>query len=249
MIIENIRTIFFDAGFTLIRIRPSLGEVYARVAAQLGAPFSAERFQEVGIRVWNWERSPLHAPSLESSDAIERRFWWDYNRIIVRELEHEGLQVDFEPWFDAIFEIFGQPETWAPLDGAARTLGELNRRGYRLGVVSNWDSRLGRILDGLDLARHFRMVLTSARAGYRKPSPRIFAQALGRMEASAAESLHVGDSEEDDVAGALAAGLRAIRLKAGRRHAGCTAGSAASHVISALPELLDLLGTPEPRTC
>ncbi|MBN2492629.1 MAG: HAD-IIIA family hydrolase [Planctomycetes bacterium] len=248
MIIENIRTILFDAGFTLIRISPSLGEVYARVAAQLGAPFSAERFQEVGIRVWNRERSPLHAPSLESSDAIERRFWWDYNRIIVRELEREGLRVDFEPWFETLFEIFGQPETWAPLDGAARTLGELNRRGYRLGVVSNWDSRLQRVLDGLDLTRHFRMVLTSAQAGYRKPSPRIFAQALGRMDASAAESLHVGDSEEDDVGGALAAGLQAIRLKPGRRLAGRAVTSAASHVIGALPELLDLLGAPGSRT-
>ena len=58
MIMRDLRTVFFDAGFTLVRIRPSLGEVYAHVAARLGAPFPAERFQEVGIRVWNRLRLP-----------------------------------------------------------------------------------------------------------------------------------------------------------------------------------------------
>jgi putative hydrolase of the HAD superfamily len=245
----RVNTILFDAGFTLVRIQPSLGEVYARVADDLGSPFPAERFHEVGLRVWNQAKLPWYRNHLESSDAIERRFWWDYNRLIVRELEAEGLDVNFEAWFDALFEVFARPETWCPLPGAHETLTELRERGFNLGVVSNWDSRLPGVLEGLDLARHFTLVLTSADAGYRKPSPHIFAQALDRLEADPAASMHVGDSEEDDVQGALASGIRPVWLRAGTRDRPAVPPSAttsASHVITRLTELLDLLDRPAP---
>jgi len=236
-----ITTILFDAGFTLVRIHPSLGSVYARVADRLGSPFPADRFQEVGLRVWNEQRMPHYRAHLESSDAIERQFWWDYNQIVLAELAREGFHVDFQQWFDALFEIFADPATWTPMRGAVDTLEGLAARGHTLAVVSNWDSRLIRVLDGLDLTRHFRLVLTSAEAGYRKPSPRIFEQALGRLSATAEECLHVGDSEDDDVSGARAVGIRAVRIVPRHARAAAKAESAADHVIAGLPELLDIV--------
>jgi putative hydrolase of the HAD superfamily len=237
----DFKNILFDAGFTLVRIHPSLGSVYARVADRLGTPFPADRFQEVGLRVWNEKRLPHYRVHLESSDAIERQFWWDYNQIVLAELAKDGFHVEFEPWFDAVFEIFADPETWTPMRGAAETLEALAARGHALAVVSNWDSRLIRVLDGLDLSRHFRFVLTSAEAGYRKPSPHIFEQALTRLGATAEESLYVGDSEEDDVAGAHAVGIQAVRIVPRHARREATADSAADHVISGLPELVDIV--------
>jgi len=238
---NTITTIFFDAGFTLVRIHPSLGTVYARVAERLGSPFPAHRFQEVGLRVWNEQRLPYYRTHLESSDAIERQFWWDYNQIVLDELAKEGFHVEFERWFHAVFEIFADPGTWTPLRGAADTLEELNARGHALAVVSNWDSRLNRVLDGLDLTRHFRFVLTSAEAGYRKPSPHIFEQAMERMGVTAGQCLHVGDSEEDDVSGARAVGMQAVRIVPRHSMNDAKAESSADHVISALPELVSIV--------
>ena len=53
-------------------------------------------------------------------------------------------------------------------------------------------------------------VVISAELGVAKPDPAIFRAALDRLGARAADAMHVGDSVEDDVAGARAAGLEAV---------------------------------------
>jgi FMN phosphatase YigB (HAD superfamily) len=60
------------------------------------------------------------------------------------------------------------------------------------------------------LARYFRFVVTSADAGLRKPAAGIFAEALARLGVAAADAWFVGDTLEEDIAGARAAGLRPI---------------------------------------
>jgi putative hydrolase of the HAD superfamily len=112
---------------------------------------------------------------------------------------------------------------------AAPALAELRRRGLRLAVVSNWDASLAGVLRGVGLGDHLDAVLTSAEVGVAKPQPAIFAAALARVGVTAADAVHVGDSAEQDVAGAHAAGVRAILL---RRDG---AGDAAS--IASLAEL------------
>jgi putative hydrolase of the HAD superfamily len=54
--------------------------------------------------------------------------------------------------------------------------------------------------------------VTSAEAGARKPDPAIFSAALELAGCEAAEALHVGDTEEEDVAGARAAGIRPLLI-------------------------------------
>jgi FMN phosphatase YigB (HAD superfamily) len=55
-------------------------------------------------------------------------------------------------------------------------------------------------------------VIDSTRVGHAKPDPAIFALALARAGASAGEVVHVGDMLSTDIAGARAAGIRAIHL-------------------------------------
>ena len=55
--------------------------------------------------------------------------------------------------------------------------------------------------------------MSSFEHGYLKPHPSIFEEALSRAGAEAATSLMVGDSVKADVAGALAAGMRAVLLR------------------------------------
>ncbi len=60
--------------------------------------------------------------------------------------------------------------------------------------------------------------LISAIFGAAKPDPKIFRAALEKANVKAEESVHVGDSLEDDVRGAYQAGIRAIWLdRSGRR--------------------------------
>jgi putative hydrolase of the HAD superfamily len=91
-------------------------------------------------------------------------------------------------------------------------LAELGRLGVARVVVSNWDVSLRGVLDETGLAPLVDGVVISAEVGVAKPDPAIFDRALEVAGAGAGEALHVGDTADVDVAGALAAGLRAVHL-------------------------------------
>ena len=88
-------------------------------------------------------------------------------------------------------------------------------RGQRLVVVSNWDVSLVGVLRGVELEPLLDGVLTSAGTGARKPAPAIFEQALGVAGVAADDAIHVGDSLDEDVAGARAAGIEPVLIRRG----------------------------------
>ena len=86
-------------------------------------------------------------------------------------------------------------------------------RGQRLVVVSNWDVSLHGVLRALELEPLLDGILTSAGAGVRKPAPAIFEQALALAGAGPEWAIHVGDSLDEDVAGARAAGIEPVLVR------------------------------------
>jgi putative hydrolase of the HAD superfamily len=82
--------------------------------------------------------------------------------------------------------------------------------GHPLVVVSNWDCSLADWLRGAGLLEHVDAVVTSAEVGEAKPGRAIFDHALELVGAQPGEAVHVGDSLENDVAGARAAGIRPV---------------------------------------
>ena len=88
--------------------------------------------------------------------------------------------------------------------------------GARVVVVSNWDVSLADVLERVGLAPLLHGVVTSAAAGARKPDPAIFRCALALADVEPGRVVHVGDSAGEDVAGARAAGIRAVLLHRGR---------------------------------
>ena len=100
-------------------------------------------------------------------------------------------------------------EAW---DDAAPALEALRALGLRLIVVSNWDCSLPSVLAAAGLRELVDGVVTSAEVGAAKPDRRIFEAALALGGCDPAEALHVGDSPDNDVAGANALGIRAVLL-------------------------------------
>jgi putative hydrolase of the HAD superfamily len=105
-------------------------------------------------------------------------------------------------------------------------LGELKRRGLKVGLISNWDARLRPLLRELQLDRYFDSIVISAEVGAQKPAPEIFRAAAAQLGVPAETILHVGDSQAEDVAGARAAGWQALWLT--RRPAGAPLGPLSS---------------------
>jgi putative hydrolase of the HAD superfamily len=89
-------------------------------------------------------------------------------------------------------------------------LEELRGRGLRLVVVSNWDCSLPEWLDRAGVGPLVDGAVSSAVVGEAKPAPAVFEAGLRLAGCDAAEALFVGDSVENDVLGARAAGLRAV---------------------------------------
>ena len=98
---------------------------------------------------------------------------------------------------------------------AAPALRDLRGRGLRLVVVSNWDCSLRQVLANAGLLELVDDAVSSAEAGAAKPDPAPFRAGLAAAGCDPDEAVHVGDSEDNDIAGARAAGVRAVLL---RRH-------------------------------
>lgn len=92
-------------------------------------------------------------------------------------------------------------------------LAHLRRLGVTVAVCSNWDWDLDLALDQCGLADHVDVAVTSARAGARKPHPRIYAVTLERCGVEAGGAMFVGDTWYPDVEGPLAAGLRPVHVR------------------------------------
>jgi putative hydrolase of the HAD superfamily len=116
---------------------------------------------------------------------------------------------------DAMTETLLASLRFSAFSDAVPALREARGRGRRLVVVSNWDVSLNGVLDGLGIAPLLDGIVTSAAVGVRKPAPAIFARALELAGARPEEAVHVGDSLDDDVAGARAAGIEPILIRRG----------------------------------
>jgi putative hydrolase of the HAD superfamily len=232
------RAIFFDAGHTLLFAHPDLGTVYAETTSRFGVHLEPSRFVEAFIPVYK-ESAKRYAEAGESSDAHDYAMWMDITGQIHARLPALA-SVEFAPWFEALYRRFGDPDVWRMYDDVRPALERLRARRLRLGIVSNWDSRLRRICEGLGLDRQVDFLVISAEAGVRKPDPRIFGRALAAAGVGPDEAIHVGDLLEEDVEGARRAGIRGILIEREKR---ITSGPARAGVtvIRSLLELFELL--------
>jgi FMN hydrolase / 5-amino-6-(5-phospho-D-ribitylamino)uracil phosphatase len=144
-----------------------------------------------------------------------------------------------EPGTAALEAVRDHHELLRLLDGVADTLEELSGV-YDLGVITNWDSEdeQRRKIEHLGLHSIFRHFVVSASAGFEKPDPRIFAHALTLAGVEAGEAVFVGDRLEVDVAGAKAAGMRAVWFN----HWGGSTDAASARPDAVIERFIDLPG-------
>lgn len=105
------------------------------------------------------------------------------------------------------------------LDGAAEGIRALASH-FKLAIISDTGFASGRAQDRLlaqdGLLESFSATVYSVEVGHAKPRPEPFLRALEVLGVDAGDAVHVGDIERTDVAGALAVGMRAIRLDQAR---------------------------------
>ncbi len=209
--------VFFDVGGTLVEVSPSIGQVYAEACARHGAAVSAAAVQIAFDSAWvaMSRQVPAGADRYRLFPGGEQE-WWE--RVSSHAFDLCAVDEGRRPPLDELRTAFARAEAWRVYPEARGVLERLRRAGCRMGVISNWDSRLPALLSTLGLDGYFEAVVSSARVGCEKPSPAIFEAALDALGVVASGSVHIGDRREEDYAGARAAGLRALLLDRQRSH-------------------------------
>jgi putative hydrolase of the HAD superfamily len=124
------------------------------------------------------------------------------------------------------------------------TLEHLRQAGLALVVVSNWDATLDAVLDRVGILAAVDAVVSSAVAGAAKPDPLPLRLGLELAGVAAAGAIHVGDGPDEDVAGAIAAGIRPVLIRresGGVQHDQDAERYPGVQRIAALDELVTLL--------
>ncbi|KAI8035502.1 hypothetical protein M5D96_011725 [Drosophila gunungcola] len=126
---------------------------------------------------------------------------------------------------------------WNHVDGAQELVQCVRDAGKCVGIISNFDPSLPKVLDSMDFAGKFDFILTSYEAGVMKPHPAIFEIPLERLQITADQALHIGNKPDLDYEGARNCGWSGLLVNGG------TGGH--HHSFATLSHLLEALNTQQ----
>ncbi|MZG54273.1 MAG: HAD-IA family hydrolase [Nitrospinae bacterium] len=210
MPLSSFKAVFFDVGGTLIRVHPSVGDIYAKHARDFGFSGTADELNK-GFRSQWKTMGGIESLGNQSGAKAEKKFWKD---LVFEVFQPLGGLDRFDKYFELIFEVFRDGSNWKIYEDVIESniFEKLKERNAVLGVISNWDSRLTSTLENLRLAGHFNFILPSAVVGSAKPDRKIFEEALRLSGVAPHEACHIGDEIKTDVEGARNSGIHAILL-------------------------------------
>ncbi len=206
-----LRAITFDLWNTLLAEKSYTDarlEILLDALKAEGQPVREEdlaRFYAEAQRRHNelWERDHCHYPLMDRLDYIVRG--------VGATLSPSGKR--------AVIGRFGALINEDPPEltrGAAEAITALSSR-FKLGIISDTGVTSGaeirKLFERLGLLRSFSATVFSDETGICKPRGEAFASALRQLGVRAGEALHVGERHRTDVAGAKAAGMRAVWLR------------------------------------
>ena len=199
---EGIKAVCFDIDGTFY----PLFQTRLRVAlASLSSLPFALSYNKARQRV-RTEDSFLSLPPLSEKERAERmcRYMWDRS-------DEESISYfigkEKKVFFDRYERLFSGIK---PYEGVVETIEELKKRGYRLGVLS--DFPVGTKLKAMGIEDYFSVILSSEEWGRYKPCLTPFELMRDEMKVESHDILYVGDSLRKDIEGAGRAGLRTALL-------------------------------------
>lgn len=201
--------IVFDSTGTLMTPHPEPARVYRDAAIRFGGDRSVEQVRD-DLKAAMRRHFFGDTSASPTSEEYEYQRW---QRIVADTLHQAVPPQHFDSAFDSLWRHFADAAAWRLFDDVIDTLTRLRKRGYSIGVASNFDARLRPIIAGLGLKSLVDEVLISSDLGYSKPNPSFYQAAAKRLRVSAGEGvLMIGDTYEGDVAAARRAGWDARHL-------------------------------------
>jgi putative hydrolase of the HAD superfamily len=206
------RAVTFDVWYTLVYLEPDEEEAYV-----------ADLVQAAAELLVGWPPGPKGrpAPSLAKARSVFRRQFESaaslsrqgISRTPAEQIRRAADRLDRRSRPNEYVRRVEELVERAPLRRAANAAGvldQLQRAGYRIGIVSNTVGEPGRalqrVLERLGLARTIGAWAWSDEHPWTKPAPELFRWCLRRLGVPPGRSIHVGDGWSD-VVGARRAGF------------------------------------------
>jgi YjjG family noncanonical pyrimidine nucleotidase len=230
--VKPVRAVLFDLDHTLFDTekteRRALGLVARTAGVSLGAK-ALEAYRLVNTHVWGEYR----AGRLTSKELRVLRF-----HLWLEKMDRNPAPANrLAPLYLREFSSRGDL-----ISGAAAAVRSMSRLGLRLGVVTNGIDRVQRRrLKASELSEAFPVIVTSERAGFTKPDPRIIELALKRLRVSAREAAYVGDDPHVDGLAANRASVPFVWFNPRRSPKGAANGVTIDHEVFRLREVRTVL--------
>ena len=204
----GVTAVVFDAVGTLVEPAATVADTYARAGRRHGIDLDPATVGRRFAAAWSRQEAVDAAaviPFATSRDR-ERERW----RAIVTDVFGETPAT--AAIFADLWEHFGRPEAWRTLPDGADLVRAAADAGCVVALASNFDERLLAIAPHLEVLSQADHVFASSELGWRKPAPEFFRRVEQLLGCEPHELVLVGDDPALDVAAALAAGWRAIRV-------------------------------------
>jgi HAD superfamily hydrolase (TIGR01549 family) len=198
---RSITTVLFDVGNTLTYVDL---EAVLRPLTKRGIKASEAQYRTASIQARRAMDRLCASGQQSNPDA---QYWKLFLDGFLEAVDVHDPEIASEMAFE-----WRSARNWTRMaPGTTDVLDRLAKR-YELGVISNSDGTMDRLLKALGLSRYFRTIVDSGTVGYQKPSPEIFRRALESMGAEPQESVYVGDIYAVDYLGATGAGMHAVLI-------------------------------------
>lgn len=233
-----LQAVFFDVGNTLLFPHPSVSEVVRQVLHEEGHIHDLSAIDSLMPLVDEYYEDRYRTDdTFWKSEDETSAVWVGMYSLLCKKL---GIDVDAERIARRVYDEFGDAQRWRAYDDVRPAFERLRTRGLRIGLISNWDTRLGGLMEGLELASFLDSVVCSADVGLHKPDPRIFELACERVGVKPERAAHVGDHHYADILGATSVGMTPVLID---RHGGECVGD--DLFLRTLDDLEAVLGLEE----
>jgi 2-haloalkanoic acid dehalogenase type II len=200
----EIRGILFDLDFTLVDNERAFQQLWPPIAKRFAARYEGFDPEEFLRRSYSFGDT-------------------QYELVLRGEIDMEtyrrnSVRFGIEPWGELDEELFrsysdarrDSVDLLELHDDAVDTIRALRARGLKIGILTNGPSELQRLkLRRIGIESEVDAVAVSEEIDAWKPDPEAYKRAVALLGLEPAEVAMVGDHVENDVAGALAAGLAA----------------------------------------
>ncbi|MGI6457037.1 MAG: HAD family hydrolase [bacterium] len=199
---QSERWIFMDAGDTFIYGYPTFYEAIRDCMSTAGQECSLDTIKKA-VHVF-MEAAPPE--NITTQDKFRTYFHSMYRNVLEQLSYSEEIN-------RGVSYLWGEWESGHRLrlfDDSYMALKILKEKGFKLAILSNWDTSFQKTLARLGVEHFFDIILASCEIGIAKPDPEFFHHALQLAKTKAEQVTFLGDQIDYDLVPAKNLGMKTV---------------------------------------